>query len=106
VPLHVLEGLLDALETVDQEETEAVEEVEEEAIVAMAHAGTSEKIKRKSMNICGKIRKLNVDFSLLEKYMKKKGGRKFVDLWLKKKNKKTRVLLNFKYSVSPIRYGD
>jgi hypothetical protein len=55
------------------------------------------------MNICGKIRKLNVDFSLSEKYMKKKGGRKFVDLWLKKK---TGVLLNFKYSVSPIRYGD
>ncbi|KAL5645433.1 hypothetical protein ACJX0J_001719 [Zea mays] len=28
--------------------------------------------------------------------MKKEGGRKFVDLWLKKKNKKTGVLLNFK----------
>ena len=47
MPLHVL-GLLDALETVDQEETEAVEEVEEEAIVAMAHTGTSENIKRKT----------------------------------------------------------
>ena len=29
-----------------------------------------------------------------------------MDLWLKKKKKKTGVLLNFKYSVSPIRYGD
>ncbi|KAF7001210.1 hypothetical protein CFC21_016924 [Triticum aestivum] len=31
--------------------------------------------------------------------MKKKGGRIFLDLWLKKKKKKTGVLLNFKYSV-------
>jgi len=53
VPLHVLEGLLDALETVDQE---AVEEVEEEAIVAMPHACTTQNIKRKTMDICGTVR--------------------------------------------------
>ena len=53
MPLHVLEGLLDALETVDQE---AVEEVEEEAIVAMPHAGTTQNIKRKTMDICGTVR--------------------------------------------------
>jgi hypothetical protein len=40
-------------------------------------------------------------FSLIRKYMKVEN---FVDLWLKKKNKETRVLLNFKYSISLIKY--
>ncbi|XP_066317156.1 uncharacterized protein [Miscanthus floridulus] len=61
VPLHVLEEILDALEPEESDSsTDTVEEEEEETVLAVSQFESAEKIKRRTMRICGTIGKLNI----------------------------------------------
>lgn len=55
VPLHVIEELLDALETIGVDDSEPDCEVLEETVMAVGHATLSDQAKRRTMKLCGQI---------------------------------------------------
>lgn len=55
VPLHVIEELLDALETKGVDDSKPNSKILEETIMAVGHASLPDQTKRRTMKMCGQI---------------------------------------------------